>query len=117
MKRGRICVIREILLETWQERLVKKLGNDFRVRESGGAFRLLKRCKVFLWSRTPQTGWVEVAYVATEDAENLHKALNPVLTALTEQDKERLQAKLDKEPVTDQWRLEVAEDETIPPKK
>jgi hypothetical protein len=53
---------------------------------------------------------VEVAYVAIKDAENLHKALNPVLTAHTKQDWERLQAKLDKEPVADQWRLEVQPD-------
>ena len=115
MARNRICVIRETLLETWQERLVRKLGSDFRVQENSTNFSVMKRCKIFLWTRSPQTGWVEVAYVATKDAMGLHKALNPVLTAHTDQDKERLLAKLDKEPITDQWRLDVKEDPTVPP--
>jgi hypothetical protein len=115
MTRSRICIIRETLLETWQERLLRKLGSDFRISETATTFAVVKQCKVFLWTRTLRTGWVEVAYVAKKDVVSLHKALNPVLIAHSDQDKERLLAKLDKKPVIDQWRLEVLEDPTIPP--
>ena len=117
MTRNRICIVRETLLGTWQERLLQKLGKDFKVQQTNTTFSVMKRCKVFLWTRTPETGWVEVAYVAIKDVESLHKALNPVLTAHTKEDLERLQTKLDKEPVADQWRMEVQPDPTVPPKK
>jgi hypothetical protein len=115
MARNRTCIIRETLLVTWQERLLKKLGSDFQIQENNASVVVMKRCKVFLWGRTPKTAWVEVAAVAKKDAD-LHKALNPVLSVHSEQNKERLLAKLDKEPVADQWRLEVYKDNTIPPK-
>ncbi|MFA5766304.1 MAG: hypothetical protein WC919_00075 [Candidatus Paceibacterota bacterium] len=47
---------------TWRDRLLRKLGPEFKIEKSGNREMLMKHCEVRLWEE-PHSGTVEVAFV------------------------------------------------------
>jgi hypothetical protein len=78
---------------TWRDRLLRKLGPEFKIEKGAGREMLMKSCEVRLWEK-PHTGTVEVAFVFQNALDNLPDDVNPALMTHSTLDKSHLEALL-----------------------
>jgi hypothetical protein len=78
---------------TWRDRLLRKLGPEFKIEKGGNREMLMKHCEVHLWEE-PHSGTVEVAFIFQNVLDNLPDNVNPTLMTHSALDKTHLEALL-----------------------
>jgi hypothetical protein len=89
---NRACSLEgDVGVNTWRDRLLRKLGPEFKIAKGNDREMLMKHCEVRLWEE-PQVGIVEVAFVSLNVLDGLPDNVNPILTTHSTADKNRLES-------------------------
>jgi hypothetical protein len=91
----------DVAPDTWRDRLLRKLGPEFKIKKGDGREMLTKRCEIRFWDEQ-QLGDVEVAFVFDVLLVDLPNNINPALIAHSTIDKVRLKSLL-----SNRWKVET----------